>query len=114
MIAVIFEVVPADGQTGTYLDLAAALYPTLQDVDGFVSVERFQSLSAPGKILSLSYWRDEGAVRTWRNQAAHRDAQTKGRSFVFRDYRIRVAEVLRDYTMERRADAPEDSRTVLP
>jgi heme-degrading monooxygenase HmoA len=114
VIAVIFEVLPAEGRAQTYLDLAAELYPLLQEVDGFVSVERFQSLSTPGKILSLSYWRDEEAVRAWRTNIAHRDAQKRGRDYVFRDYRISVAEVRRDYTMAQRTNAPEDSRTVLP
>ena len=108
MLAVIFEVVPADGQTGVYLDLAAELRPLLSQVDGFISVERFQSLSTPGKILSLSLWRDEAAVAAWRRRVEHRAAQRQGRRSVFREYRIRVAEVLRDYTMDDRREAPAD------
>ncbi|MFO1280905.1 MAG: antibiotic biosynthesis monooxygenase [Burkholderiales bacterium] len=110
MLAVIFEVVPADGRKQEYLDLAASLRPLLERVDGFVSIERFQSLTEPGKILSLSYWRDEAAVARWRQMEAHRAAQSAGRAGVFRDYRLRVADVVRDYGMRERDEAPPDSR----
>ncbi len=110
MIAVIFEVWPAEGRAAEYLALAASLRPELEAMDGFVSVERFESLSAPGKILSLSIWRDEEAVRRWRTLAAHREAQARGRGGVFADYRLRVAAVLRDYGMRARDQAPADSR----
>jgi heme-degrading monooxygenase HmoA len=110
VIAVIFEVWPAEGERQRYLDLAAALRSDLEGVDGFVSVERFQSLTDPGKLLSLSFWRDEEAVRAWRNRPPHRATQAKGRAGVFADYRLRVAGVLRDYGMAERAEAPDDSR----
>ena len=109
MIAVIFEGSPAAGQGGVYLDLAAALRPKLDQVDGFISIERFESLSQPGKLLSLSFWRDEAAVAAWRNQPAHRATQARGRFDVFADYRLRVAQVLRDYGMTDRDQAPDDS-----
>ena len=114
MIAVIFEVWPAEGERQHYLDLAAALRADLEGADGFVSVERFQSLTNPGKLLSLSFWRDEDAVRAWRNRPPHRATQAKGRAGVFADYRLRVAGVLRDYGMAERAEAPEDSRAAHP
>jgi len=110
MIAVIFEVWPAEGETQQYLDLAAALKPALEKIDGFLSIERFESLVEPGKILSLSFWRDEQAVAAWRNNGDHRATQAKGRARVFRDYRLRVAAVARDYGMTDRAEAPPDSR----
>lgn len=110
MIAVIFEVCPHPHSKQQYLDLAAALTPQLRTMDGFLSIERFQSLSEPGKILSLSFWRDEDAVARWRNTEAHRAAQSAGRSEVFQDYRLRVAQVLRDYGLHERAQAPADSR----
>ncbi|MDQ8032312.1 antibiotic biosynthesis monooxygenase [Bordetella genomosp. 1] len=110
MIAVIFEVTPAEGQRDTYLDIAATLVPRLRQMDGFLSVERFQSLSTPGKILSLSFWRDEAAVQAWRNLDEHRAAQASGRAGVFADYRLRIAGVIRDYGMQERAQAPADSR----
>ena len=111
MIAVIFEVWPADGRRESYLDHASRLRPELEKIDGFISVERFQSITDPGKMLSLSFWRDEVAVARWRNHAQHRATQAAGRSGVFRDYRLRVAAVLRDYGMsERREEAPDDSR----
>ncbi|MBV9540402.1 MAG: antibiotic biosynthesis monooxygenase, partial [Alphaproteobacteria bacterium] len=109
MIAVIFEVEPASGQRDTYLSIAAALRPLLDGIDGFVSIERFESLTTPGKILSLSFWRDEAAVAAWRKLEAHRTAQAAGRNAVFRDYRLRVAHILRDYGMNARAEAPADS-----
>lgn len=112
MIAVIFEVVPAPGRRQEYLDLAAALRPELEKHDGFISIERFASLSDQGKLLSLSFWRDEKAVKTWRQFEGHRQAQARGRAGVFADYRLRVAEVLRDYGMNERAQAPADSRAV--
>ena len=112
MIAVIFEVWPAKGETQHYLDLAAALKPPLEKIDGFLSIERFESLVEPGKILSLSFWRDEQAVAAWRNDGDHRATQAKGRAKVFRDYRLRVASVARDYGMTDRAEAPPDSRFV--
>lgn len=112
MIAVIFEVWAHEDHRQRYLDLAAALRPLLSDIDGFISIERFQSLGDPGKLLSLSYWRDEAAVAEWRRQQAHREAQGEGREGVFRDYRLCVAHVVRDYGLKDRADAPTDSRTV--
>jgi heme-degrading monooxygenase HmoA len=112
MIAVLFEVEPADGRRGAYLDLAAALTPRLQQIDGFVSVERFESLTRPGRILSLSFWRDEAAVAAWRALEAHRAAQRRGREGVFAGYRLRVASVIRDYGMDARDQAPEDSRAI--
>jgi len=112
MIAVIFEVEPADGRRDDYLALAAALRPELERIDGFISVERFQSLTTPGKMLSLSFFRDEAAVIEWRNRQSHRATQAKGRGGVFADYRLRVAHVLRDYGMTERAEAPDDSRVV--
>ena len=110
MIGVIFEVWPADGRLEEYLDIAARLRPLLEQVDGFVSVERFESLTEPGKILSLSFFRDERAVSEWRALEAHRGAQARGRSGVFRDYRLRVVSVVRDYGLHDRAQAPADSR----
>jgi heme-degrading monooxygenase HmoA len=110
MIAVIFEVWPAAGQKQTYLDIAATLKPELERIDGFLSIERFQSLLDDTKLLSLSFWRDETAVAAWRNVEHHRSAQKAGRDHVFRDYRLRVAHVLRDYGMDERAEAPTDSR----
>jgi heme-degrading monooxygenase HmoA len=110
MIAVIFEVWPEQRQT--YLDLAAALRPELEKIDGFISVERFESLTEPGKILSLSFFRDEAAVAAWRNVENHRRAQTKGRSGVFSNYRLRIAGVIRDYGLHERAQAPADSVSV--
>lgn len=110
-IAVIFEVIPAEGEKQEYLDIAAALKPTLEKIDGFISIERFQSLTNPGKILSLSFWRDEQAIQHWRNLEMHRDAQTKGRSYVFKDYHLRIADVVRDYGMFDRTEAPEDSKS---
>jgi heme-degrading monooxygenase HmoA len=110
MIAVIFEVWPADGRREAYLDLAAALRAELAEADGFITIERFQSLSDPDKLLSISFWRDEAAVTAWRNRPSHRAVQTQGRSGIFRDYRLRVASVLRDYGMRERTEAPQDSR----
>jgi heme-degrading monooxygenase HmoA len=112
VIAVIFEVIPAAGERATYLDIAAELRARLDDIDGFISIERFESLTQPGKVLSLSFWRDETAVAEWRELAAHRDAQARGRGGVFEDYRLRVAEVLRDYGLNEREQAPADSRFV--
>jgi len=112
MIAVIFEVTPADGRKEAYLEIAASLKPILEEIDGFISVERFQSLSDPKKILSLSFFRDEEAVRQWRNTIAHRSAQAKGRAGVFAGYRLRIASVIRDYGMEDRDQAPADSRVI--
>ncbi len=111
MIAVIFEVWPKPGHKQQYLDLAAELRPLLEGIDGFISVERFESLYEPGKMLSLSFFRDEAAVQAWRNLEAHRAAQAKGRAEVFSDYRLRIAGVIRDYGMSEREQAPSDSRS---
>jgi len=111
MIAVIFEVWPANGRNAAYLDHAARLRVELEHVDGFISVERFQSLTDPDKLLSVSVWRDEVAVAAWRRHAAHRATQSAGRSGIFRDYRLRVAAVVRDYGMTQgREQAPGDSQ----
>lgn len=114
MIAVIFEVEVAGPERDEYLDTAGRLRSALAGIDGFISVERFQSLSHPDRMLSLSFWRDEDAVRQWRNLAEHRQAQALGRARVFRDYRLRIAEVARDYGMTARDQAPADSRAVHP
>lgn len=109
MIAVIFEVWPKADRRDAYLENAAALRPVFQGIDGFISVERFESLTEPGKLLSLSMWRDEEALAEWRNLSAHRAAQEKGRSDYFQDYRLRIAGVIRDYGMDERGEAPADS-----
>ncbi|MEM1363916.1 MAG: antibiotic biosynthesis monooxygenase [Pseudomonadota bacterium] len=110
MIAVIFEVIPADGRKSDYLDIAAQMRPLLDHISGFISVERFQSLSDPSKILSLSFFEDERAIEEWRNLKAHRGAQDKGRRGVFDDYKLRIASVVRDYGMFDRTQAPIDSQ----
>lgn len=109
MIAVIFEVQVAEGKTSEYLDIANELRPLLSEIEGFISIERFQSLSNEGKVLSLSFWRDENAIQEWRRLEDHRLAQSKGRNGVFESYRLRVASVLRDYGMDERSEAPQDS-----
>jgi heme-degrading monooxygenase HmoA len=110
MIAVIFESRPNPDRMRAYLDAAERLRPLLAQIDGFISIERFESLTEPGKILSLSYWRDEESVRQWRNLEEHRRVQRAGRQSIFADYRLRVASVIRDYGLNDRAEAPEDSR----
>jgi heme-degrading monooxygenase HmoA len=110
MIAVIFEVWPAQGRKDDYLRLAGALREELETMDGFISIERFQSLTDPEKLLSLSVWRDEEAVKAWRNRPQHRAAQAAGRGGIFADYRLRIAAVVRDYGMSERVEAPADSR----
>ncbi|TPJ55689.1 MULTISPECIES: antibiotic biosynthesis monooxygenase [unclassified Mesorhizobium] len=112
MIAVIFEVEPAAGRRDAYLDIAAQLRPLLESIDGFISVERFQSLANPDRILSLSFWRDEEAVKAWRNTQEHRQAQQAGRGGIFAGYRLRIAHVVRDYGLSERQEAPVDSRAV--
>jgi heme-degrading monooxygenase HmoA len=109
MIAIIFELVPAEGQKDAYLDIAATMRPMVKEIDGFISVERFQSLTNPDKLLSISFFEDEDAVLRWRKLAAHRNAQSKGRTGIFSDYRLRVCHVMRDYGMFDRDQAPEDS-----
>src|SRR4051794_23993227 len=110
MMAVIFEVWPQNGYKNEYLDIAAALRPMLSEIDGFISIERFESLSEPGKLLSLSFWRDDKAIEAWRNVELHRSAQGKGRAYIFQDYRLRVGIVIRDYGMNNREQSPADSR----
>ncbi|GGY81428.1 antibiotic biosynthesis monooxygenase family protein [Pseudoduganella plicata] len=118
MIAVIFEVIPHPDRRQRYLDIAAALRPLLEEIDGFISIERFQSLADPAKLLSLSFFRDEAAIAQWRALEAHRAAQAAGRGrddngrALFADYRLRIAGVVRDYGMHERAQAPADSRVV--
>jgi heme-degrading monooxygenase HmoA len=110
MIAVIFEVEPALDRRQDYLDAAVRLRAELEAIDGFISIERFESLARPGRMLSLSFWRDEEAVRRWRTLPAHRAMQAVGRGGIFTNYRLRVAAVLRDYGMYERAQAPTDAR----
>ena len=111
MIAVLFELEPRAGKRDAYLAMAAEMRPLLEEIDGFVSIERFQSLTNPDKLLSLSVFRDEAAVAAWRSTMQHRRAQSAGRTSIFHDYRLRVASVLRDYGLTDRAQAPDDSRT---
>jgi heme-degrading monooxygenase HmoA len=110
MHAVIFEVWPKEEGRQQYLDIAGSLRPRLEEMDGFISIERFESLTEKGKILSLSFWRDDAAIANWRRVEAHRTAQAKGRGELFRDYRLRIASVIRDYGMTERAEAPADSK----
>lgn len=110
MIAIIFEVRPAEGRKDDYLAMAGKMKPLAEETAGFLSVERFQSLTDPDKILSLSFFEDEAAVARWRRLHQHRGAQAAGRGGIFDDYRLRVAEVLRDYGMFEREEAPDDSR----
>lgn len=112
MIAVIFEAWPHEAQYQRYLDLAGELKPMLAEVDGFISIERFQSQSEPAKLLSLSFWRDEEAIGEWRRIELHRTAQSAGRQEIFEDYHLRIAQVVRDYSLEDRAQAPVDSRRI--
>ena len=111
MIAVIFEVYPAEGKVEEYLGIASDLKSQLEKIDGFISIERFSSLVEEGKVLSLSFWRDEEAIKEWRNLETHRHAQEKGRGGVFSNYRLRVANVSRDYGMDNREEAPIDSKS---
>jgi len=112
MIAVIFEVWPKPEHRQQYFDLAAELKPILQEIDGFISVERFESITEKGKFVSLSFFRDEVAVEAWRNTVEHRRTQAKGRAQIFENYRLRVASVIRDYGMNERNQAPKDSRAI--
>ena len=112
MIAVVFEVFPKSDQRDAYLAMAADMRALVETIDGFISVERFESLTTPGKLLSLSFWRDEAALDEWRALAGHRKAQTAGREIMFDDYRLRVVSVMRDYGMTERAEAPADSRAL--
>lgn len=109
MIAVIFEVFPAPGKQDAYLAMAAKMRPLVEQIDGFLGVERFQSLTDPSKLLSISFFENEDALEKWRQLPAHRGAQSSGRQELFADYRLRVAHVIRDYGMNDRGDAPADS-----
>ncbi len=112
MLAVIFEFEPVADRRQDYLDFAAALGPELETIDGFISIERFESLKQSGKLLSISFWRDEAAITQWRNLEKHRAAQRAGRDGIFADYRLRVASVVRDYGLQDRATAPADSQSI--
>lgn len=109
MIAVIFEAFPAEGKWDEYLNVAARLRPELEKIEGFISIERFQSIADPSKILALSFWKSEESIAAWRNLELHRNAQARGRAGIFRDYRIRVGNISRDYSMNNREQAPADS-----
>ena len=109
MIAVIFEFTPAEGRFSEYMDLVGTLKADLEKAEGFISLERFESITHKGKYVSLQFWRDEECVRKWRNLQRHREAQARGRAGIFKSYRLRIASVLRDYTMDERAQAPADS-----
>jgi heme-degrading monooxygenase HmoA len=111
MLAVIFELEPVAESKQQYLEIAASLAAELNHIDGFISIERFESLSQPGKLLSLSFWRDEAAISAWRNLEQHRSAQQAGRHQLFNDYRLRVASVIRDYGLQAREQAPADSQS---
>jgi heme-degrading monooxygenase HmoA len=112
MVAVIFEAIPGDGKKDEYFAIAEKLRPELNRIQGFISIERFQSVTHPGKILSLSFWNGEESIAQWRNFEMHRNAQAKGRTSVFSDYRLRVAQVVRDYGMKDREQAPPDSKHI--
>ena len=112
MIAVIFEFTPRDGRFPEYMELVGQLKPELDKAEGFLSIERFESITTKGKFLSLQFWKDEESVRKWRTLQKHREAQKKGRAGIIASYRLRIAGVIRDYTMDERAQAPADSVAV--
>ena len=112
MIAVIFEVAPKEGMKQSYLDMAAKMRPLVEGMDGFISVERFQSLTNPDKLLSISFFEDEAALDRWRQLPEHRGAQKAGRGQMFADYQLKVLHVLRDYGMTERDQAPADSKAL--
>ena len=109
MIAVIFEALPHVGKSAAYFDIAVGLRPQVERIEGFISIERFASVTQPGKFLSLSFWRDEQSIERWRGVGTHRQAQQAGRDTIFADYRLRVAQVVRDYGLRDRAQAPTDA-----
>lgn len=109
MIAVIFEVIPNEGKKEEYLDIATSLRPELDHIEGFISIERFQSFTNPEKVLSLSFWENEESIQQWRNLEMHRHAQSKGRNEIFKDYHLRIASVVRNYGMFDRNETPKDS-----
>ena len=111
MIAVLFESKPHPGKKDAYLDAGAKLGPVVEHFDGFLGIERFESITNPGKVMAISYWRDEECVQKWRNLEIHRKIQDTSRRTIFADYRLRVAKIIRDYTMNDRSQAPEDSKT---
>jgi heme-degrading monooxygenase HmoA len=111
MIAVIFEVIPNEGKRQEYLDIAANLRSELDKIEGFISIERFQSINDPEKVLSLSFWKDEESIKQWRNLEMHRWAQSKGREGIFKDYHLRIANVSRDYGMFDRKETPNDNES---
>ena len=110
-IAVVFEVIPADGHKDEYLNIALSLKPELEKIKGFISIDRFQSIYHPEKILSLSFRESEEAIQQWRNLEMHRTAQLKGREYIFKDYHLRIAQVVRDYGMFDRKEVPKDSKS---
>jgi heme-degrading monooxygenase HmoA len=112
VIAVIFEFTPAEGKFPEYLKIVDTLRDDLAKADGFISLERFESISAKGKFLSLQFWRDDASVAKWRNLQKHRAAQKQGRASIFASYRLRIASVIRDYEMDKRAQAPKDSQEI--
>ena len=109
MIAVIFEFTPVAGRFPDYLELVGQLKPELDKAEGFISLERFESITTPGKFVSLQFWQDEASVAKWRNVQKHREAQKKGRGGILASYRLRIAGVIRDYSMDGRSQAPADS-----
>lgn len=109
MIAVIFESWPKHGRGETYLEMGQRMMSLVEGFDGFISIERFESVVQPGKFVALSFWRDEAAVTAWRNVVEHRQIQRGSRNGVFEDYRLRVASVTRDYSMHDRIQTPHDS-----
>lgn len=113
MIAVIIELTPAEGRADDYFSMAKRLKADVETIDGFISVERFESVTQPGKFVSISFWRDEEALRSWRIHGRHQVAQRAGREGIFTDYRVRVAGVLRDYSMTERAQAADDQIALL-
>ena len=112
MISIIFEVAPNEGMADEYLKIAGEMLGFVEQIDGFISVERVQALTNPDKLLSISFFESEAAVEEWRRLAAHRSAQKAGRETLFRDYRLRVLQVLRDYGKDDRGQAPSDSLDV--
>ena len=96
MFSVIFEVNRKPERKDEYLDLAKQLKPVLQKIDGFIDNERFESQIKQGWLLSHSTWRDEKSVIRWRTEGEHHQVQKRGRFDIFRDYHLRVGDVVSD------------------
>ena len=98
MIIVVFEFNVNKGREKDYFLEVEKLQTEIQNAEGFIGVDRFESNNTKGYYVSVSSWKDEQSVNKWHKNSKHAIAQNLGKKEIFKSFRIRVAKFFRDYS----------------